>query len=283
VRGPQDSGECQFSGKSQIQNLDYFIPMDINILVINIGNSRIALGAFVAGELEYTRRISLDQRQDLPGAIAEAWSRLSEQSEAEVVGASVNPGALEGVEHAVLQATGKSVEWVGKQIDLPLPIKTDAPQQTGVDRVLTMAAAFEQMQKACVVVDAGTAITINLCNDKGEFLGGAIAPGASMMLDAMHDNTAKLPPVTLAVPEKWIGTTTEQAMLHGVYHGLRGMVKEIVENYATELGDWPDIIATGGDAETLFGGWELIHAISPDLVLYGIALAYTNHHIKHGT
>jgi type III pantothenate kinase len=104
-----------------------------------------------------------------------------------------------------------------------------------------------------------------------------------MMLDAMHDNTAKLPPVTLAVPEKWIGTTTEQAMLHGVYHGLRGMVKEIVENYATELGDWPDIIATGGDAETLFGGWELIHAISPDLVLYGIALAYTNHHIKHGT
>lgn len=257
--------------------------MDINLLVINIGNSRIALGAFVGGELEYTRRISLDQRQDLPGAIAEAWSRLSEQTGAEIAGASVNPAALESVELAVQQATGKSVQWVGKEIDLPLPVKTDAPKQTGVDRVLTLAAAFEQMQKACVVVDAGTAITINLCNDKGEFLGGAIAPGASMMLDAMHDNTAKLPAVSFAVPDKLIGTTTEQAMLHGVYHGLRGMVKEIVENYAMELGDWPEIIATGGDAEVLFGEWELIHAVSPDLILYGIALAYTNHHIKHGS
>jgi pantothenate kinase type III len=61
------------------------------------------------------------------------------------------------------------------------------------------------------------------------------------------------------------------------------MVKELAENYATELGNWPDIIATGGDAPTLFEGWELIHAIAPDLTLYGIALAYTNHHIKHKT
>jgi type III pantothenate kinase len=60
-------------------------------------------------------------------------------------------------------------------------------------------------------------------------------------------------------------------------------VKELVENYATELGNWPDIIATGGDAPVLFEGWELIHAIAPDLTLYGIALAYTNHHIKHKT
>jgi pantothenate kinase type III len=59
------------------------------------------------------------------------------------------------------------------------------------------------------------------------------------------------------------------------------MVKELTENYATALGFWPDIIATGGDAQMLFEGWELVHAISPDLTLYGIALAYTNHHIKH--
>ena len=72
-------------------------------------------------------------------------------------------------------------------------------------------------------------------------------------------------------------------MLHGVFYGIRGMVKELVENYATELGIWPDIIATGGDAPKLFEGWELIHAIAPDLTMYGIALAYANHHIKHGT
>ncbi len=138
------------------------------------------------------------------------------------------------------------------------------------------------MGNACVVVDAGTALTIDVCNDAGEFLGGAIAPGAAMMLHALHDKTALLPAVKLAKPEDAWGKNSEQAMLQGVYHGIRGIVKELVEQYATALGQWPDIIATGGDAAMLFGDWELIHAVSPDLTLYGIALAYTEHHIKHG-
>lgn len=255
--------------------------MDINLLTLNVGNSRLAIGAFVAGKLEYVRRMPLSQREDFAGAIAEAWKHLEGAGDVDVAGASVNPAAMEGVEHAVQQATGKSVEWVGREVDLPIKVATQSPEQTGVDRVLGVAAAYELMQKACVVVDAGTAITVNVCNDAGDFLGGAIAPGASMMLDVLHDNTAKLPAVQLGAPDRLIGASTEQAMLHGVYHGIRGMVKELVENYATELGNWPDIIATGGDAETLFKGWELIHAISPDLLLYGIALAYTNHHIKH--
>ena len=87
----------------------------------------------------------------------------------------------------------------------------------------------------------------------------------------------------LAVPAEGVGRSTEQAMLQGAYHGIRGMVKELVETYATVLGHWPDLIATGGDAEVLFKNWELVHAISPDLTLYGIALAYAEHHIKHGT
>src|SRR5439155_24726702 len=110
-----------------------------------------------------------------------------------------------------------------------------------------------------------------------------IAPGAAMQLDALHEKTARLPRVALNVSQGPFGKSTEQAIVHGVFHGIRGMVKELVENYATELGFWPDIIATGGDAPKLFEGWELIHAISPDLTLYGIALAYTNHYIKHGT
>jgi type III pantothenate kinase len=187
---------------------------------------------------------------------------------------------LEAVEHAVRQAAGVGVDWIGENIDVPIPVKTDAPEKTGIDRVVNIAAAYEQMQKACVVVDAGTAVTIDVCNDAGEFLGGAILPGASVMLASLKQHTAALPAVALAVPESAIGKNTEQAMLNGVYHGIRGMVKEIVENYATELGTWPDLICTGGDAKILFDGWELVHAISPDLTLYGIALAYTQHHIN---
>ena len=115
------------------------------------------------------------------------------------------------------------------------------------------------------------------------FAGVAIAPGASMMLDALHERTAKLPRAELHIPEGPVGKNTRDAIAQGVYHGIRGMVKEIVENYATEIGSWPDVIATGGDARMLFEGWELIHAIAPDLTLYGIALAFTNHRIRHET
>ena len=252
-------------------------------MVLNVGNSRLGVGVFVAGNLEYVTRVPHGSRADWPGRIAEAWDRIKGRENAAVAAAGVNPPLIEPLEQAVRQATGRGVEWVGRDLDVPVKVLTEEPAETGIDRVLTLAAAYEQLGKACVVVDAGTAITVNACNDKGEFLGGAIAPGAGMMLDALHDKTAKLPRVDLAVPSGAYGRSTAEAIRQGVYHGIRGMVKELVENYASTLGTWPELIATGGDAAKLFEGWELVHAISPDLIFYGIALAYANHHIKHGT
>ncbi|MGC4032643.1 MAG: type III pantothenate kinase [Tepidisphaeraceae bacterium] len=255
--------------------------MDINLLAVNVGNSRVSLGVFVKGELLQAVRLNLGDSAGLAAAIEDAWSKFTDSDRPEIAGASVNPLAQEAVEHAVVQKTGKPVQWVGREIDLPVEVKTDSPKETGIDRVLVSAAAFEQMEKACVVVDAGTALTLNLCDDKGAFLGGAIAPGARLMLESLHEHTAKLPQVALAKPAGLVGKNTEQAMLVGVVAGARGIVKEIVEGYAEALGNWPEIICTGGDAQLLFGDWELVHAVSPDLLLYGIALAYTNHHIKH--
>jgi type III pantothenate kinase len=257
--------------------------MDINLLVLNVGNSRLAIGVFEAGELTHVSRAPLDDREQWPGLIKTAWARIVDADAPAVAGASVNPAAMEAAEHLVAQQTGQKVEWVGRELDLPIRVLTDPPAETGVDRVVTVAAAYEQLGKACVVIDAGTAITVNCCNDKGDFLGGAIAPGVEMQLQALHEKTAKLPEVTLATPQGVFGRSTPEAIRQGVFHGVRGMVKELLENYATELGSWPEAIATGGDALKLFEGWELIHAISPDLTLYGIALAYANHHIKHGT
>lgn len=257
--------------------------MEINLLVLNVGNSRLSIGVFVSGALEYSTRVSHDQRADWAGKLKEAWNRIEGREDAAVAGVSVNPPLLESIEHVVDQVTGKKVEWVGRELDLPIKLQTERPEQTGADRAVNMAAAYEQMGKACVVVDAGTAITVDVCNDAGHFLGGAIAPGVAMQLSALHEKTASLPQVTLDTPAAPFGQSTEQAIRHGVYHGIRGLVKELVENYATELGNWPDIIATGGDAPKLFEGWELIHAIAPDLTLYGVAKAYADHHIKHET
>lgn len=257
--------------------------MEINLLVVNVGNTRLAVGAFVAGELKAVQRVPLEDKGAWSSAITQAFAQISGRENAAVAGASVNPPMLEAVEHAISQATGLNVEWVGRELDLPIKVLTDHPEQTGVDRILATAAAYEQLQKACVVVDAGTALTVNCCNENGEFVGGAIAPGVRLQLQSLNDNTAKLPSLTMGVPTGSIGANTEQAILHGVYHGLRGLVREVAENYATDAGNWPEIIATGGDAKLLFDGWELIHAISPDLTLYGIALAFANHHIKHNS
>jgi type III pantothenate kinase len=256
--------------------------MDINLMAVSVGNTRLALGTFVGGELRAVKRLPLESSADWAGAIAAAWEPLAGLEPVSVAGASVNPPVLEAVEHAIAQATGQSVEWVGSEIDLPIEVQTDQPQHTGVDRVLAVAAAYEQLGKACVVIDAGTAITINCCDDSGALVGGAILPGLEMQLAALHERTAKLPLVRFARPDGLVGRDTEQSILQGVYHGIRGAVKELVEQYAVYLGSWPEAIATGGDATALFEGWELIHAISPDLGLYGIALAYANHHIKHG-
>lgn len=256
--------------------------MEINLVVLNVGNTRLALAPFRAGEIGEVSRLDLKEPASWGPAIAEAWKYIQGRDNAAVVGASVNPDLDDAVEQAVLDAANRHVVWVGEDLDLPMKVLTDKPEETGVDRVLNVAAAYEQMGKACVVVDAGTAVTIDVCNDAGEFLGGVIAPGVSMMLDALHERTAKLPRVkTFEPPSAPFGRDTREAIVAGAYYGIRGMVKEVVENYATDLGTWPDLIATGGDAEALFKDWELVHAIAPDLTLHGIALAYVEHHIKH--
>lgn len=256
--------------------------MEINLIALNLGNSRLAMGTFIAGELGEVDHLPRQNRDQWVPTLAAHWKRLAAHEGSAIVAASVNPPLEEPLAQAVEKATGRRLLWVGRDIDLPTRVLTDEPEKTGVDRVLNVAAAYEQMEKACVVVDAGTAITIDCCNDNADFLGGAIAPGVSMMLDALHDKTALLPRIDFDIPTGVFGKTTRDAILEGVYHGVRGMVKELVEQYATQLGQWPEIIATGGDAKKLFQGWELIHAVSPNLTLYGIALAYTNHHLRHG-
>ena len=259
--------------------------MEINLVVLNLGNSRLASAVFEAGELGEvirTPHTEIDQWQQI---IGNAWKHIANRENATVVAASVNPKLREQLENAVSAVANRDIVWVGEDLDLPIRVLTDNPKETGVDRVLTMAAAYEQLGKACVVVDAGTAVTVNCCNDNGDFLGEARSPPESrwaLQTPAMHKGTALLPKIDFDVPKGAYGTSTSSAILHGVYHGIRGLVKEVVENYATELGTWPrPLIATGGDAERLFKGWELVHAISPDLGMYGIALAYAEHHIHN--
>ena len=256
--------------------------MDINLLALSVGNSRLAAGVFVAGELHQVVRAPLSDKAKCAEAVTQGWELIARADGHAIAGASVNPPFESIVEQIVQDAAGQAVQWVGREIDLPIEVRTREPAKTGVDRVLNVAAAYEQMGQACVVVDAGTAVTVDCCDDQGNFIGGAIAPGLTIMLDALAEKTAGVGRVTFEAPAETVGDTTQSAVSQGVYLAIRGLVKEFAEVYATQLGHWPEIIATGGDAKVLFGGWELIHAIAPDLGLYGIAMAYANHSIEHG-
>jgi type III pantothenate kinase len=260
--------------------------MEINLVVVNVGNSRVAVGPFVAGELGEVERFEIDRQDEWADAVERAWKRVGGRENAAVVAAGVNPKANVSLDDEVMRVANRHVVWVGKDLELPIKVLTDEPEKTGVDRVLNVAAAYEQVEAEVVVIDAGTAVTVDVCNDAGEFLGGAILPGVRMQLEALSERTAALPlvePDEFGPPTEPIGQNTKQAILHGVYHGVRGAVKELVEAYATRLGRWPEVIATGGDAGVLFDGWEIVTRVVPDLTMYGIAKAYADHHIKQGT
>jgi type III pantothenate kinase len=255
--------------------------MDINLLVFAIGNSRLHAGAFVAGELKVVRHLPADVPEDWPAMITDIWKEFGDAT-AEITAASVVPTLNSALDKAVNDVLGQDIEWVGSDIDLPITVTTKEPRKTGIDRVLVTAAAYEQLKKACVVVDAGTAITVNFCNNEGALVGGAILPGVSTMIDALHDRTAQLPKITFETPTSDFGVDTTDAIRHGISGAVRGLVQNMAERWAEQMGTWPEVIATGGDAAALFADWEIVHAISPDLLMYGIALAYTEHQIKHG-
>jgi type III pantothenate kinase len=244
------------------------------VLAIQVGNTRIKLAAFQQDEPEETVFVPTE---DLAAAV-EAATRLYETIGAEpdcsVVVASVNPpvsDALIGMLRDQLATDVYSVP-----TDMPVPIGTCLAEGAtpGVDRLLNAAAAYARLKQACVVIDAGTCITVDFIDGEGAFHGGAIAPGIRMQLKAMHEHTAALPAIGFEVPEgtAW-GADTRGAMLRGVYHGARGLAWRLIEKYAEQYGGFPLVIATGGDAAALFGDDELVNQVVPDLVLRGVALA----------
>ena len=177
----------------------YSCRMDINLIVLNVGNSRLSIGVFVAGELRYIDADDARAARRWPATHRRGVGPHRGPRQPASSPAGVNPPLIEPLEDAVKQATGQQVDWVGRDIELPIKVLTEQPEQTGVDRVLNVAAAYEQMGKACVVVDAGTAITVDCCNDQGEFLGGAIAPGRDdACWTRCTTSTAQLPRVQFA-------------------------------------------------------------------------------------
>lgn len=246
--------------------------MNVNLLGISIGNTRTRLGVFVDGKLTETDTYENRHAERLSEAIERAFTPLREREDAIVLMSSVKPQLNASIAQMVTDALAQSPRWVERDVPIPIGRRLDPEAMVGEDRLLNAAAAYDVMKQACVVIDAGTAITIDLVDGDGTFHGGAIAPGAQMMLDALNQRTAQLPEVAFDAPSEAVGHNTIEAMRVGAFYGLRGMVRELVEEYAQALGAYPAVIATGGDGSLLFHEYELVDRVVPDLTLMGLAV-----------
>lgn len=271
-------------------------------LAIEVGSSRIKLGWFPAvgvcvsekpaGNLpiaapplpEPAEVFRFDHRRDESQWIAEVESRLAElalPAETECFVAVVRQAVADALLARVLNRQSWSrVESLSRE-DVPIKVDVTQPERLGIDRMLTALAAnrLRQPTRPAIVVDMGTAMTVNLVSNGGVFLGGAILAGPSTALDALHSATSSLPRLGREVfdePPVAVGKSTQEAMAAGAYWGAIGAARQIIERMAATCSGQPQVFLTGGAAEPLSEhiglGGERARYI-PHLVLSGIRLA----------
>jgi type III pantothenate kinase len=155
-----------------------------------------------------------------------------------------------------------------------IPILTDNPREVGADRVVNALAAFTKYGGPAIVVDFGTATTYDAVSDKGEYLGGVIAPGLQISAEALVGNTARLPLIELSEPRSVIGKNTVEALQSGLLYGTAAEVDGVVERLQKELGGNAVVVATGGLAPVVIPHSHVIDHYEPWLTLDGLKLVF---------
>jgi type III pantothenate kinase len=157
-------------------------------------------------------------------------------------------------------------------------IQYPKPETIGTDRLANAVAVRHHFGAPSVVVDFGTAVTFDVVDARGNYVGGVIAPGLAALTDYLHEKTALLPKVKIREPRRAVGRSTEEAMLVGAVWGYRGLVREILAKLKNELGSDAPVVATGGYARLIARHLPEIDCVRPNLTLEGLRLTYLAHH-----
>jgi type III pantothenate kinase len=257
----------------------------MNIIAIDIGNTNITAGLFVDNAEVMIEKIAGGKLEELAAVLKNYWDRIplakaskdKTKRDGVIVAASVKPDWTERVRQIVKKELDEKILeiGIGKDVPLPMELDVDEPGKVGVDRVLCAFAGFMVVGDAVVVADFGTAVTIDLVNADGVFLGGTILPGFDMSADALQRHTAVLPRVDkVKTPQKPFGRNTIEAINNGLYYSAIGALETITRFYSEELGRWPQTIVTGGNMEIIKGGCDFVDSFVADLGVKGIVLAY---------
>jgi type III pantothenate kinase len=253
------------------------------LLTIDVGNTNTVLGIFNKDKLEQSWRVKTDPRDTAD----ELWLQYS----ALVKGFDITGVAICSTVPAVLREVRKLIDEhysdikttiIEPGVKTGVPLLVDNPKEIGADRIVNSLAAFTLYGSdgPSIVVDFGTSTNLDVVSPRGEFLGGALAPGIEISVDALAARAAQLRKVELVKPKSVIGKNTVEALQSGTIFGFAGQVDGLVNRIIDELSDlYPDagevcVIATGGLAPLVLGISEMIEFHEPDLTLIGLRLVH---------
>lgn len=249
------------------------------LLVIDVGNSNAVLGLYDGERLVRHWRVTTDKSRtvDEYAILIHDLFRLSDihlTDISDLIISCVVPPLLNTMEELCREYFGRKPYIVGPGIKTGMPILYDNPKEVGADRIVNAVAAFEKYRCSLIVVDFGTATTFDFISLRGEYQGGAIAPGVGISAEALFQRASKLPRVEFSRPQQVIAKDTVSSMQAGIFYGYVGLVDGIVERMKEEGKGTPKVVATGGLASLIAPASQTIDEVEPLLTLEGLRILY---------
>ncbi|WP_274365921.1 type III pantothenate kinase [Paenibacillus thermotolerans] len=249
------------------------------IFVVDVGNTNIVLGLYQGKELKHHWRISTNRSatSDEYGILIISLFNHAGIKAEDIEGiiiSSVVPPINFALERMSENYFGRTPMLVGPGIKTGLNIRYENPREVGADRIVNAVAGIHLYGPPLIIVDFGTATTFCYIDEKGEYIGGAIAPGIGISTEALYQRAAKLPRIELVKPKSTVGRTTVSSMQAGIIFGFAGQVDGIVSRIREEFRTNAKVVATGGLAELIAGESKTIDIVNAELTLTGLQLLY---------